>query len=345
MDRTANRTTARDVAARAGVSPATVSKALSGKGPVHPETRERIINAARELNLRSSHLEPPRGVKPLTVGLLARESFNRRRTAMVVLSATAALAERDIALLAREGNGDAIREQNTAEALLHNVDGILVVGADGGSYTRPPLHGDITVPVVYVMASSTDPADICVVPDDRGGAELAIRHLLSTGRRDIACILGPSRQEAAKVKSSVTQDILREHGLTLAADPLFGTWDEPWGRQATLQLMHTGARVDGLICGNDRLARGAASALQALGRSVPEDVGIIGFDNWDVMVDGNHPRLSSIDLNLSEVGRAAATILAEQISNPTNVGGTTVIESHLVPRESTDVLSPVSPRP
>lgn len=126
-------------------------------------------------------------------------------------------------------------------------------------------------------------------PDNCGGAELAVRHLLSTGRQRVACILGPQREEAAKLKTAATQEVPAESGLDLVAEPLYGEWSEEWGRQAALQLAHNGVETDGIVCGNDMIARGVTSALQALGMTVPDDIGVIGFDNWSVMAEGNRP--------------------------------------------------------
>ncbi len=335
-----NRVTARDVAVRAGVSPATVSKALSGRGAVHPDTRDRILVVARELDFKSPHLGRLDATSPRTVGLVTRDPFGRR-TAPVLLGAVEALAERDIAVLVCDGRADLIREQYFVDSLLQRrVDGILVAGGPHGSFTRPPLRGDVAVPVVYMMSASTDPDDISVVPDDSGACRLATHHLVETGRRHIACILGPQREEAAKAKTAATTAALAEHGLSLVTDVLFGHWNEQWGRQAALQLLRADGPLDGIVCGNDLIARGAIAALQEAGLSVPGDVAVVGFDNYHAMVEGSRPQLTSIDLNLAEVGRVAAAELIRSIdAGRPRPGATTTIECQLVPRESTAVTA------
>lgn len=280
----------------------TVSKALSGQGAVHPDTRERILRAARELGLRSPYVSKRSDAdRNLTVGLLASEAFTRRRTSPVLLGVMETFAEHDIAVLLCAVRGDPIRERHFVDSLLRRrVDGILVVGGQGGQFTRRPLRGAVSVPVVYAMAASTGPEDVSVVADDRGGAAMAVRHLVSTGRTLIACILGPRREEASRIKTAAAREVLAEHGLRLAAEPLHGLWTEHWGRQAATQLVHAGIAFDGLMCGNDTIARGAVSALAALGVSVPDDVGVVGFDNWTVMAEADEPQLTSVDLNLQE---------------------------------------------
>ncbi len=261
-----------------------------------------------------------------------------RRTSPLLLGAMEKFAEHDIAFLLCDGRGDPIREQHFADSLLRRqVNGILVVGSGGVHVSRAPLRGVDEVPVVYMMCASTSPDDVSVVPDDRGGAEMAARHLIATGRRRIACILGPRREDTAKIKIVAAREVLAEHGLDLAAEPLHGPWDEQWGRQATLQLVHNGVQVDGLICGNDMIARGATETLSALGIAVPGDIGVIGFDNWTAMAEASRPQLSSIDLNLTAVGMVAADRMIEAIQHGSRTAGVTTVECDLVPRESTAV--------
>lgn len=278
----------------------------------------------------------------LTIGLLTRDPFDRR-TAPMLLGVLERLTEHDIAFLVCDGRGDPIREQFFVDSLRRReVDGYLVAGSSPGSFSRRSLGIGLGAPTVYAMTTSTDPDDISVVPDNRGGATDAIRHLVSTGRRRIAAIFGPADEDAARLKTDASVETLAEYGLSFATDPLYGTWDEAWGHQATAQLVHSGASFDGVVCGNDAIARGSTAALQDLGISVPDDVGVIGFDNWRTMVEANRPRLTSVDLMLPVVGRVAADKLISAVHGSRPAGGMTIIPSRLVPRESTAVSSRVA---
>ena len=106
---------------------------------------------------------------------------------------------------------------------------------------------------------------------------------------------------------------LAQAGLTPRDDyVLSGTWSEAWGREAVAQLFAEGRHApDALFCGNDQIARGCADALRERGLAVPRDVAIVGFDNWDVMVLASRPPLSSVDLNLKAMGRAAGARLID----------------------------------
>jgi LacI family transcriptional regulator len=98
---------------------------------------------------------------------------------------------------------------------------------------------------------------------------------------------------------------LEHAGLPAVADYyLSGIWSEAWGRDAVARLFDGKAeRPDALFCGNDQIARGALEALRERSIGVPEDVAVVGFDNWDVMTLAARPPLSSIDMNLEALGR------------------------------------------
>lgn len=318
----------------AGVSIGTVSKALSGKGAVRYETRQRILEAAHNLGYQSNQIAASLlAGKTNTVGVITSDNFGRL-TVPVLLAAINSLAEREIALLLCDGRGDPIREQFFVDSLLRRrADGILVTGR--GMHPRNPLREDLSIPVVYALGWSLDPRDVSVVPDDADGARMAAKHLLSTGRERLAFISGPLVD--SKIRLQGTIDVLTERGLRLVHEPLFGEWSEQWGRQALKHLLGSGSPFDAIVCGSDQVARGVLEALREAGIRVPEDVGVIGFDNWDVMVQASRPRLSTVDLSLSEVGRTAAQALVEAIEEGHVQPGIRKVDCHVIPRESTAV--------
>jgi LacI family transcriptional regulator len=101
--------------------------------------------------------------------------------------------------------------------------------------------------------------------------------------------------------------------------------------------MRTGEEFSGVFCGSDQIARGVADALREAGRRVPEEVGIVGVDNWEVMVEGCRPPLTTIDLNLSELGHAAATKLLRAIEGHPLEQGVQLMPCRLVTRRSTEM--------
>jgi LacI family transcriptional regulator len=121
----------------------------------------------------------------------------------------------------------------------------------------------------------------------------------------------------------------------LAGDgALHGEWSEEWGRQAASILLRQTPDVDAVFCGSDQIARGVAESLRELGCKVPDDVALVGFDNWTVMAEASRPPLTTIDMNLSQVGQTAAQILLAAIDGRTT-RGTRLVPCQLVVRAST----------
>jgi LacI family transcriptional regulator len=190
--------------------------------------------------------------------------------------------------------------------------------------------------VVYALAPSTEPADMSVVPDEAGGTELAIQHLLDTGRTRIAHITGPDRHNSAVVRAERTEQVLAAAGRPLATGKVhFGEWSERWGRQAAQLVLRGDPDCDAIFCGSDQIARGVTESLRELGRSIPAEVAVVGFDNWEVMATAARPQLTTVDMGLTELGRAAAQrLLAAIDGNPTP--GVRQLPCRLVLRDSTD---------
>ena len=92
--------------------------------------------------------------------------------------------------------------------------------------------------------------------------------------------------------------------------------------------------VDAIFCGSDQIARGVSEALRELGRRVPDDIALVGFDNWTVIAEASRPPLTTIDMNLTEVGRTAASLLLAAIDGHA-AHGTHLVPCQLVAREST----------
>jgi LacI family transcriptional regulator len=329
--------TVNDVAALAGVSPGTVSKALNGRGQLRPATRQKVVSAAEQLGFHANMLA--RGLlhgRTYTVGVLTTDSFGRF-TIPVMLGAEDALGAGQISVLLCDGRGDRIREQHYLRTLLaRRVDGIIVTGR---TYEpRPSLGADLPIPVVYARARSERAEDLSLMHDDRQGAALAINHLVSTGRRRIAHITGPERHLASRERAAGALAAIEAAGEAMVlGEPLMGEWSERWGREAATMLMRTGEDFNGVFCGSDQIARGVADALREAGRRVPEEVGIVGVDNWEVMVEGCRPPLTTIDLNLSELGHTAATKLLRAIEGHPLEQGVQLMPCRLVARRSTEM--------
>jgi LacI family transcriptional regulator len=328
------RVTLTAVAARAGVSVGTASKALSGTGRMRPETRERVMEAADTLGFTPNQLaQSLHSGRTWTVGLMTTDGIGRFSTP-VLLGVEDALGAGKISVLLCDTRGDAIREQHHLRTLIERrVDGIIVTGRR--TDPRPPLAGVGPIPTVYALSPSTGTDDVSVVSDDAGGATLAIEHLLTLGRERIAHVTGPAHHAAARDRAQRTLDLLGQVGRSPVGGKVhFGDWSEAWGRRSADAVLRAAPDTDAFFCGNDQIARGVADTLRERGVRVPEDIAIIGYDNWDTMALSARPPLTTVDMNLGEIGRIAALRLLAAIDAGTPEPETVIVPSRLILRES-----------
>ncbi|WP_066516559.1 LacI family DNA-binding transcriptional regulator [Curtobacterium ammoniigenes] len=316
-----------DVAALAGVSIGTASKALNGTGQLRDSTRQRVQEAASKLGFvfdaRGRSLSSGRS---FTVAVITTDSFGRF-SIPVMLGAEDVMSAGQIAVLMCDTRDDPVREQHYLRSLAaRRVDGIIVTGRTADP--RPAVATDI--PVVYVFTPSTDPNDISVTLDDAAGARVLAQHLVGLGRRRVAYVSGPSHAGPARRRADGAAEVLGER---LIGQPLFGHWTEQWGRQAVDILLAQHTDLDAIACASDQIARGVCDRLRELGRSVPADIAVTGFDDWDVVALASRPPLTTVDLRLEELGRVAGRALLQLIDGAAAVS--TVIEPTLVIRAST----------
>jgi LacI family transcriptional regulator len=331
-----SRVTIAQVAQDAGVSISTVSKALSGSGRMREDTRERIVASARRLGYDTQPARrASRASRSYTIGLLTTDSFTRFAIPLM-LGVEDALSAGQISVLLADGRGDPIRENHHLQTFLaRRVDAIIVTGRRAEA--RPPIGISTRVPVCYVLARSQRPEDLSIVIDDEHGARLAVSHLLALGRQRIAHVTGPQKHLSARLRYSGMLDQLADAGIdTSETTPMWGEWSEAWGRQAASILTRSGKPYDAVFCGSDQIARGVVEQLQEDGIRVPEDVSVVGFDNWDVMALASRPPLTTVDPRLDELGRLAAESVLAMLAGDQR-RGLVRHECELVVRDSTAV--------
>jgi LacI family transcriptional regulator len=333
-DRRVGPATLRDVAALAGVSIATVSKALNGREHVRAETRVRVEKAAEKLHFVPNTLA--QGLltgRTGTVGLLTSD-LEGRFSIPVMMGAEDAFGAGSTSVLLCDARGDSIREQHHLRTLLsRRIDGLIVVGDT--TNPRESLGQDIPVPVVYAYAPSFDPRDVSVVSDNVGAGRLAAEHLLDCGRSRIGYISGDVGYAAARDRVSGAAAALQSAGLELlGGEAVYGAWSEGWGRGATRTMLARYPELDAVLCGSDKIARGVLDALREAGRDVPGDIAVMGHDNWEQIAANSRPPLSTIDMNLEELGKIAANLLVEAIDLSSQPGVRSV-SCRLVARGST----------
>ncbi|GAB3597491.1 LacI family DNA-binding transcriptional regulator [Microbacterium tumbae] len=326
-----------DVAREAEVSISTVSKALSGTGRMREETRARISEVAERLGYTARPpRREPRAARSYTIGLLTTDSFTRFAIPLM-LGVEDALSTGRISVLLADGRGDPIRENHHLQTFLaRRVDAIIVTGRRAEA--RAPIGIPTRVPVCYVLSPSQRPEDLSIVIDDAQGARLATAHLLSLGRRRIAYVSGPQKHLSARLRHAGMLQQLSEAGIEpQEGSVMWGEWSEAWGRQAASILARSRVPFDAVFCGSDQIARGMVEQLQLESIRVPEDVSVVGFDNWDVMALASRPMLTTVDARLDDLGRLAAQSVLSLLEGK-ELRGAIAHECELIVRESTSVL-------
>ncbi|BDZ49401.1 LacI family transcriptional regulator [Frondihabitans sucicola] len=299
-----------DVAAVAHVDLSTASRVLRGEGRVSTETRRRILDAAERLDYRPNAQAQflARGISK-TVGVLTMNAPGV--FAMPVLTGvTTTLGQLDIATLLYDARTDSgLLRESVRKFHARRIDGLLVLGA---GLMRTPIHSissGFDVPVAYAYATSDDPADAWFMPDGEQAGRLAAKHLIDIGRRRIAHITSKD-DIGARDRAAGFRATLATAGLEMvSAAPLEGDWTRLWGGEATRRLLDQGVDFDAIFCGNDQIALGAYGVLRAAGVSVPDDVALVGVDNWEGLVGNGDPLLTTVDPNLLGVGKSAARFL------------------------------------
>ncbi|MGP9539130.1 LacI family DNA-binding transcriptional regulator [Brachybacterium sp. AOP43-C2-M15] len=318
-----------DVAALAGVSVSTASKAMNDTGQLREATRARVKEAAERLgfvpDLAARSLTSKR---TYTVGLLTTDTFGRFSMPLL-MGMEDALAAGRMAIILCDTRDDVVREQHYLQSLRERrVDGIVVTGR----LTDPRPSIGLPVPTVYAFTPSVDPEDFSVATDEGKGAVLAAEHLLSMGAERIVHITGPERHHSAATRAAAVSQFLDGR---LVVPPLFGHWSEEWGRQAVDMVLASNGDIDGFSCGSDQIARGVTDRLREKGIEVPGAVRVTGFDNWEVMALASRPSLTTVDIGLAEIGRLAGETLLALVEGKERPPRRQMVTPRLVVRSST----------
>jgi len=322
--------TIRDVAKRAGVSPSTASRALNGKGRMRPETRARVLRAAKELGYRPNVHAKGLATKVtgcIGVVIAARHLPVERSFYSLVLEAMEST-------LAREGYHvvfSVLREEAPPKCAQEGrVDGLALLGTDIGPELVLPLQGELPV----VLVDNALPGVDSVLPDSLGGARAAVEHLLAHGYREIAFIAETLADPSFARRRDGYRQALEAHGLPYREELVVegGRRPESW-RVAMERLFDLEKFPEAIFAANDSMAIGAMRTLHDRGIAVPGDVAVVGFDDGD-LAPYVAPPLTSVFVPRWEMGEVAARRLLELVRGEGPRARQVVLATELVVRRS-----------
>lgn len=335
-------TTLKDVAKLAGVSTKTVSRVVNNQGEISQETRERVQKAIDQLDYRPNVLA--RSLihqRTNTLGVVAWgiDYFGPSRT-VVGIEQQAHQLDYSLFLNLMDQPDEGDYEGILDTLITHRVDGIIWAVPEVGNNRAwlDSSHLDQLPPMVFLSMKPRSGLAVVAV-DNFSGAQQATQHLIDQGRRKIGIITGPlawweARERHAGWKSAMHQANL-EASSSLVVE---GEWTAVSGEQGLRELLDHEPDIDAVFASSDQIALGALGTAHRLGRKIPQDLAIVGFDNTPESVC-YWPPLTTVYQQLIEVGRIAVRTLhkiieANRQSRTLEEPTVTIIKPELIVRAS-----------
>jgi LacI family transcriptional regulator len=331
-----------DIAHKSGVSISTVSLALRDKPSIPSETRRRILNTAKELGYhpqKSTARPRPTLVQLHSLGLVVKLEPDLAPQANpfyshVLVGIEEACRQKKINLLYATLPVDENNHPIEVPYLLleESADGLLLVGALVDGALAPVLQQK-AVPIVLVDAYALSDRHDAVVSDNVQGACQAVSHLIQRGHRHIGLVGScPDGYPSLRERRQGYIQALKEHNLT---ETFFGDCvsNKDAAFEATIQLLSQYPQVTAVFGCNDEMALAVMRAAQAIGRQVPKDLSVIGFDDID-LAQHVTPSLTTMHVDKVAMGRMAVQLLINRVEFPDTEPVTLVIHPRLIERES-----------
>lgn len=322
----------KDVARLANVSTATVSYVLNNTAQVSEATRKRVLKVVEHLNYQRNPIAKTlRTRKSATIGVMVEDMtvFNAPKIVDGINEFTDEMGfhivlsnlRLNTRLLHdfRRPRYDLRSLSNYQELIADAVNVLLNRQIDGMIYIGEHTH-DVTglidrgdKPCVYTYCFTQDPSDYSINYDDRGAAFSAVEHLIDSGHRNIAVVTGLPDSFPSAERLKGYYDALAKHRISVRPELIAeGDWEHESGARSLPELLRQPNPPTAIFAMNDLMALGVIDAAREMGHEVPKDISVIGFDNREQSAY-SHPRLTTLDLPLREMGARAAETLLELI--------------------------------
>lgn len=324
-----------EVAKKAGVSEATVSRVLNGKPGVAEGTRAAILTALDVLGYeRPTQL---RGERARLIGLVLPELQNPIFPALAEVVG-GALAQRGFTPVLCTRTAGGLSEADYVEMLLEQqVSGVVFAGGHYAEADAPHQHYlrllELRLPVVLVNAAAEHLDFPRVSTDDAVAVEQAFGHLAALGHERVGLILGPADHMPSRRKHAAFRAAALAGGLAYEEDWVERAMFSLEGGQAAASRL-IGRGITGIVCGSDLIALGAVRAARRAGLRVPDQVSVVGYDDSSLM-SCTDPPLSTVRQPIEAMGRAAVAMLVGQIEGANVTADELLFEPELVVRGST----------
>lgn len=321
--------TIRDVAARAGVSVATVSRVFNRKGPIRPATYQRVVAIAERM-----HYVPHAAARSLstrstsTIGVVLPE-LHGEFFSEVIRGIDVSARNRGLHLIVSGSHSDCAAMRAVLQAVRGRVDGLIVMSPD---LDASKLLADLPNNIRVVLLNATADGRPSITIDNTGGARSVVRHLTAAGHRRIAFICGPPNNADAVQRLRGFRTAMRAAGLTERAVEVPGNFSEESGYEAAQRIVAMKSdRPTAVFAANDAMAIGALSAFNAAGLGVPHEMALVGFDDIPI-ARYLSPPLTTVNVPIAELGRRGLELLLD--ADARNSARRSTLQTTLIIRQS-----------
>ena len=322
--------TIQDVARAAGVSAATVSRVLNGYD-VSPERAAAVHRAVQELDYQPNGAARALRRQVADVWSAIVADVENPFFTSVVRGLEDAARQHGYRVILCNSDEELSREREYFDVAIAERVGGVVVAVASTKQSRLDALLDNNIPVVAIDRRPEGHAVDCVLVDNRAGALQATTHLLDSGARNVACITGPSRLSTANERLAGAKEAVRRAGLDLQV--VRRDFRVGGGHDATMELFKSSSPPDALFVANNLMTVGAMTALREMGRRVPHDVLVVGFDDapWTELTE---PALTVVAQPTYEIGTTAAELLVERRADRDAPARDVVLAPRLIVRQS-----------
>ena len=328
--------TIQDVAEKANVSVATVSRVMNGNYPVKAETSETVLKVIKELNyIPNMQARELTKQKSTTIGVVV-PSINNMFFTELVYGIENELKTNSLSIILACTNGDSDEEQKCVNNLIsRNVSGIIVAGP-GTENIKAKFYDNIShkIPLVFINSEYMDSNISYVSNDEASGAKIALNYLLDNNHKDILFVRGKDSY-SYDIKEKIYKEIMAKNfdsskiiniGNGNTSDTVDNTMN------IFLDILNNRSSTAVFAC-NDLMAVGVLNACKKLGIKVPNEISIIGYDNIHLS-KFVEPKLTTMDQNMFFLGANAAQLLVEKINCDNKFSKRIILNNSLVERET-----------
>jgi len=322
-----------DVARRAEVSPATVSRVANGHANVDPALATRVRDAMRELDYRPNAVARNLRRSRTTLWAVIISDIGNPFFTSLVRGVEDVAQQAGFSVVLCNSDEDPGKEGRYVDAALaEQMAGVIISPAGKANHVNRLV--DARVPVVVIDRQQSGSHVDTVLVDNEQGAYLATTHLIESGYERIACVTGPLGVFTATRRLRGYRRALEEHGRPYEEEFVrHGDFREEGGYRAMASLLGVRPRPDALFAGNNLMTVGAVECLVDSRIAVPVEMGVVGFDDvpWAHLV---RPSLTTVAQPTYELGREAAVLLTQRIADPERPPTTITLETKLQIRDS-----------